>query len=55
MIGLGTMINVGAIVLGGLIGLFHGRGIQQRFQDIMMSAVGMCVLFIGIAGALEKC
>lgn len=28
MIGLGTLINVGAIIIGGLLGLFLGRAIR---------------------------
>lgn len=54
MIGLGTIINVGAIVLGGIMGLLLGRGIQTRFQDMMMMAVGLCVMFLGIAGTIEE-
>lgn len=54
MIGLGTIINVGAIVLGGLVGLLLGRGVKVRYQDILMSAVGLCVLFLGVGGAMEE-
>ena len=53
MIGLGTIINVAAIVIGGLLGLFCGRLLKPRLQDTLNMACGVCVLFIGIAGALE--
>ena len=54
MIGMGTIINVGGIVLGGLGGLFFGNLIKPRVQDTLMKANGLCVLFLGIAGTLEQ-
>ena len=53
MIGLGTIINVAAIIVGGLLGMFCGRLLKPRLQDGLNMACGICVLFIGIAGALE--
>lgn len=53
MIGLGTIINVVAIIIGGLLGMFCGRLLKPRLQDTLNKACGVCVLFIGIAGALE--
>ena len=54
MIGLGTIINVAGILVGGGIGLLIGRGIKQRYQDILMSATGVSVLFLGIGGTMEN-
>lgn len=54
MIGLGTFINVAGIVGGGLAGFLFGKVINERYQDTLMKAVGLCVLFVGIGGALEK-
>ena len=54
MPGLGTLINVAAILLGGLIGICFGKLLHQRIQDTMICACGIGTLFIGIAGALEK-
>lgn len=54
MIGLGTVINVAGIVGGGLAGLLFGKVINERYQDTLMKAVGLCVLFVGLGGALEK-
>lgn len=51
---MGTVINVAAILAGGLGGLLFGNRLPRRFQDTLMMANGVCVLFIGIAGALEK-
>ena len=54
MIGLGTIINVGAIVIGGLFGLFLGRGVQVRYQDILMISVGISIMMLGIGGTMEE-
>lgn len=53
MYGLGTLINTVAIIIGGLLGLLFGKLISERFQDTLRKTCGVCVLFIGIAGALE--
>lgn len=53
MYGLGTLINVAAIILGGLIGMLFGKKISEGFQSTLRKSTGVCVLFIGIAGALE--
>lgn len=54
MRGLGTIINVAAILLGGVIGMMGGRLLKERFQNIIMQAMGVCVMFIGISGTLEE-
>ena len=53
MVGLGTIINCGAIVLGGLIGHFTGRLLKQEQQQSLTMACGVSVLFIAIAGAMQ--
>ena len=50
---MGTIINVIAIVLGGIIGRFFGKLLSERFQDTLNKVCGVSVLFIGISGALE--
>lgn len=54
MIGLGTIINVAGILAGGLGGLLFGKKLTKRFQDTLMCANGVCVLFIGISGCLKE-
>lgn len=54
MPGLGTIINVGLLVAGGVLGLAGGRFITPRIQDTLMKASGLCVLFIGLGGTMEK-
>lgn len=54
MIGIGTVINTVGVVLGGLLGLAIGSRLPQRIQEALMKATGLAVLFLGLAGALEK-
>jgi uncharacterized membrane protein YqgA involved in biofilm formation len=53
MIGLGTIINVIAVILGSTIGLLIKSGLKQRFQDILKQGCGVATMFIGISGALS--
>ena len=53
MYGLGTIINVAAIVVGGLFGIFFGRFIGERHRDTLCKACGLAVIFIGAAGAFQ--
>ena len=53
MIGLGAIINSAAIIVGGVFGLLFGKLLKERVQDTLQKANGVCVLFIGIAGAME--
>lgn len=50
MAGLGTLANVLAIVLGGLIGVLFGKKIPERFQETIQTGNAVAVLFIGIGG-----
>ena len=54
MPGLGTIINCGGVIGGGLLGLLMKKGLSSRFQDILIQAVGLCVLFLGISGAMQQ-
>lgn len=53
MYGLGTIINVGAIIIGGLLGVLFGRFIGERHKDSLCKSCGLAVIFIGVAGALK--
>ena len=50
---LGTLINFFGVLLAGVLGAFLKKGISKRITDTVISAVGVCVVFIGIDGALE--
>ena len=50
---LGTIVNAGAIVLGCAVGLLLKRGIPERVTDAVMKGIGLCVIYIGMSGALK--
>ena len=54
MIGLGTIANTAAVLIGGAIGLFLKKGIKKSLQDSLLQAMGIAVLFIGIGGTLSQ-
>ncbi len=53
MIGLGTIINAVAIIIGGIIGHFTGKLFKQEQQSALNKACGVSVMFIAIAGAMQ--
>lgn len=53
MIGLGTIINVAGIVVGGAVGMFAGKLMNEKLQDTLGKASGIAVLFIAIAGVMD--
>lgn len=52
MVGLGTIVNVSAIVVGGGLGLLVRGGLGERRQQAVIQALGLCTMFIGLSGAL---
>ena len=50
---LGTIVNTAAILLGTLLGLLLKKGLPERFQDVIMKGLALCVLLIGFSGALK--
>ncbi len=53
MIGLGTVINTIAIIIGGVAGNFTGKLFREEQQNAVNKACGISVLFIAIAGAMQ--
>ncbi len=53
MIGLGTLVNMAAIVIGASIGTLLQGVLRERFQTTIMNGLGLAVMFIGISGALQ--
>ncbi|QNH54877.1 DUF554 domain-containing protein [Selenomonas timonae] len=54
MPGIGIITNVVAILLGGLLGLGCGRFISERFQETLMRACALAVIFLGLGGTLRE-
>ena len=50
---LGTMVNTGAIIVGGLLGLLLKKGLPEKMADTLMKGLGLCTLFLGISGSLK--
>lgn len=51
---IGTLLNAAGVVIGGLLGLFLGHLIPEKLQDSLMKTTGLCVIFLGIDGALKQ-
>ncbi|MDO4265626.1 MAG: DUF554 domain-containing protein [Eubacteriales bacterium] len=51
---LGTILNVLLIIGGGICGLFGRRMMKPRIQETLTKAMGLCVMFVGIGGTMEK-
>lgn len=49
----GTLINTGAIILGGSIGLLLKGKIPEKFSSNVIRIIGLCVCIIGITGAIK--
>ena len=54
MIGLGTLANAAAIIVGSLLGLLIKNGISDRYEKMVFTSVGVAVMFIGIVGVVQN-
>lgn len=50
---MGTLINAGLIVLGGVIGLIFKKAVSKQMEHSIHKATGIAVLIIGICGVLS--
>lgn len=50
---LGVIVNCLAVILGGGIGATVRRGLPERVGATVMNGLALCVIFIGISGALK--
>ena len=50
---IGTLINTAAILVGSFIGILVRKGLPQRLKDTVMQGLGLCVLVIGVQGAIK--
>lgn len=53
MIGMGTIVNTGAIVAGGLMGGALKNGIPLKYKQIITQAIGLAVGVIGLTGTVQ--
>lgn len=50
---LGTIVNTAAVLIGGLLGLLFKNKINKRYADIVMKAIGLCVMVIGVKSVIQ--
>ncbi len=50
---LGTVVNFLAIIAGSLVGIFLKGGIPEKISNTIMQGLALCVIFIGISGAIK--
>lgn len=50
---LGTVVNTAAILIGGLVGLLIKGGLKEKYKNIVMQALALCVMFVGASSALK--
>ena len=50
---LGTIVNFAAVLVAGILGSLIKKGVPERFSSSIMSAMAICVIYIGVDGALE--
>jgi uncharacterized protein len=53
MHGLGTLINVCAVLVGGVLGLLIGARLPERIRETMMHAIGLLVIVLGVSMGLK--
>ena len=49
---IGTLINVATILAGVGLGLLLRKGIPERMRDTVIQGLGLCVMLIGVSGAI---
>ena len=54
MIGLGTIVNSAAVVVGCLVGLFFKRIISEKLNTTLMQALALCTMTTGITGIVQN-
>ncbi len=50
---LGVIINVCTVIAGSTVGLLFKKSISKKCSDAVMTAIGLCVILIGIQGMLK--
>lgn len=54
MAGIGTIVNVMAIIAGGLCGLVTRRFLEERYQETIMKATGFAIIVIALGSTLSQ-
>lgn len=51
---LGPTVNAVAIIICAIIGTYLIKGVPERFENIIVKAIGLSIIYIGISGALQN-
>ena len=54
MILLGSVVNGGAVVVGGLVGMFVGKLLPERLRTSVMAALSLMTIGIAVPGLLKS-
>ena len=50
---IGVIVNTLTVILGSAAGLLLKKGIPEKVSKAVMTAIGLCTVYIGIDGSLE--
>ncbi|MEG0145069.1 MAG: DUF554 family protein, partial [Clostridia bacterium] len=48
-----VLVNAASIVVGGIVGSCLRGGLPERYRKILESGLALCVLVIGVTGAVQ--
>jgi uncharacterized membrane protein YqgA involved in biofilm formation len=51
---IGTLTNFIVVLISGILGSLIKRGVPKKISDAIVSAMAVCVIYIGIDGVLER-
>lgn len=50
---LGTLVNFSSIIVGSIIGILFKNGIPEKISNTIMQGLSLCIILIGISGAIK--
>ena len=49
---LGVIVNTVTVIIGSIVGMIFSKFISEKYTNAIMTAIGLCTLYIGFDGAL---
>ena len=50
----GAVVNFFLVILGTFLGLLFKKGLPERIQNVLMTGMAFCVLYIGVTGIFQE-
>ncbi len=50
----GAVVNFFLVILGTLLGLLFKKGLPEKIQNVLMTAMAFCVFYIGVTGIFQE-